>query len=73
MPDAGTQLRKALGLPEPDYGPQYVNPAYHGGYRSAEDQEAAIESGQHLWRDNVSDEEIEAEKAAALVSKRRAA
>lgn len=38
MTDAGTELRKALGLPEPNYGPNYRNPAYFGGYRNAEDQ-----------------------------------
>jgi len=39
--DAGAELRRALGLSEPDYGPQYRNPCYHGGYRSREDQEDA--------------------------------
>ncbi len=36
--DAGAELRKALGLPEPNYGPGYQNPAYFGGFRNAEDQ-----------------------------------
>lgn len=35
---AGTQLRRALGLPEPNYGANYRNPAYFGGYRNAEDE-----------------------------------
>jgi hypothetical protein len=38
--DAGTELRKALGLPEPNYSEGYKNPHYHGGYRK-EDQEDA--------------------------------
>jgi hypothetical protein len=62
--DAGTELRRALGLPEPNYGPNYKNPHYHGGYRTEEDREDAEAKGQHLWRDDVSDEEIAAERAA---------
>jgi hypothetical protein len=38
--DAGTELRKALGFPEPNYSEGYKNPHYHGGYRK-EDQEEA--------------------------------
>ena len=37
-PDAGTELRKALGLPEPNYGPGYKNPSYFGGFRNREDE-----------------------------------
>lgn len=36
--DAGTELRQALGQPEPDYS-RLSRPSYHaGGYRNAEDE-----------------------------------
>jgi hypothetical protein len=34
--DAGTDLRRALGLPEP--GPSSYAAGYHGGYRTEEDR-----------------------------------
>lgn len=61
--DAGTELRKALGLPEPNYGPGYRNPHWFGGYRSQEDWDDARARGLDDYTP-VSDEEIDAEKAS---------
>lgn len=49
MADAGTELRKALGLPEPNYGPGYKNPAYFGGYRNAEDERDFADFERRQW------------------------
>jgi len=71
MPDAGTQLRKALGLPEPDYGPNYRNPAYFGGYRSAEDERDFAEMNARFdaYEREVAEREAEAKALAELMQK----
>lgn len=37
--DAGTELRKALGLPEPNFSAMRGTYGYFGGFRNREDQE----------------------------------